>query len=64
MMIRDEHIVEIPSVREDEKNLPRRSTVSVDLYTGMYDLITLDRLPLNGGPENALLLQELTIVAP
>jgi hypothetical protein len=64
MMIRDEHIVEIPSVQEGGKNLPGRSAVSVDLYTGMYDLITLDRLPLNGGPENALLLQALTIVAP
>ncbi len=64
MMIRDEHIVEIPSVREGSFHLPGRSVVRVGLYTGMYDLITLDRLPLNGGPENALLLQELTIVAP
>lgn len=52
-LIRDEHRIEL-----DEDVLPER----LDLRVGMYDLLTLERLTVDGGPADYVVLETLEVM--
>ncbi len=58
MLIRDEHVIALDTVPDFEKMAPDGHLA---LYVGMYDVLTLDRLPVNGCPEDALHLSNVEV---
>ncbi len=51
-VIRDEHTIDLDPAEEPD---------GLDVYVGMYDLLTLDRLPVDGGPSDRVLLTRLEV---
>jgi hypothetical protein len=59
MMIRDEHVIPLGAVNDLEMAAPQDRLA---LYVGMYDLLTFERLPVNGGPADAVHLLDIEVL--
>jgi hypothetical protein len=51
-VIRDEHVIKLD---------PAESAGTLEVYAGMYDLLTLDRLPVTGGSSDRVLLATVEV---
>ena len=52
-IVRDEHLIALDATAP---------LGTYDLYVGLYDLITFERLPVDGGPSDTLLLTRLEVI--